>query len=418
MDNLENENNEIKNEIEIVNTPENNTSQSVNHTSKKTKKKKESKGYGKTVLAGCLVFGMAVGSAVTLTTMRDGMVTEITNNLAESVPASSTTDSTVNNLSSSNGTSSNVVAAVQPSVVSIGILGPYSQDSLVGAGTGVIFDQDDEKTYIVTNNHVIEGANGVKIWFDGYENPVSAKLVGSKPSNDLAVISVSNADLEAAGIDKVTPCKFGDSDELMVGDSVVAIGNAMGEGISSTGGMISSKSKTITESNGAEFNVLQTDASINPGNSGGALVNSKGEVIGINTAKVANNFTTNVEGVGYAIPSNDVVAVIDEIMENSEKPYLGIKGFTIDEKTAELFSLPEMGVFVKDVIVDGSAYNAGMKPNDVITSYNGQTVTDIETLQELIKETETGDKVKVIVYRDGESVELTVEMLQHQDTNF
>ncbi len=416
MDNSENENNMVKNEIEIVDTQENNTSQNVNHSN--PKQKKASKGYGKTVVAGCLVFGMAVGSAVTLTTMRDGMVNEITNNLAASVPANSSTDTSVNSLSSSNGSSSNVVASVTPSVVSIGILGPYSQDSLVGAGTGVIFEQDSEKTYIVTNNHVVEGANGVKIWFDGYEEPVSAKLVGTKPSNDLAVISVSNEDLKAAGIDKVVPCTFGDSDELMVGDSVIAIGNAMGEGISSTGGMISSKSKTITESSGAEFNVLQTDASINPGNSGGALVNSKGEVIGINTAKVANNFTTNVEGVGYAIPSNDVVAVIDEIMENSEKPYLGIKGFTIDEKTAELFSLPEMGVFVKDVIVDGSAYNGGIKPNDVITSFNGETVTDIETLQELIQQTDEGDKVKVNVYRDGQQVELTVEMLQHQDTNF
>ncbi len=410
---MDNNNENIEqNKVEIIDTVNVETNQATYE-----KAKKQSKGTGKVVIAGFLVFGMALGSALTLTTMKDSIVAEVTNNLSTSVPANASNDNTVTNTTPVSS-SSNVVSTVRPSVVSIGILGPYSSDSLVGAGTGVVFDYDDENVYIVTNNHVIEGASGVKVWFDGVEDPVSASLIGTEPSSDLAVISVNRADLTALGFTNITPCEFGDSDEVLVGDSVIAIGNAMGEGISSTGGMISQKDKTISESNGAEINVIQTDASINPGNSGGPLVNSKGEVIGINTAKLMTTFNSSVEGVGYAIPSNDVVKVIDQIMEDSEKPYLGIKGFTVDEKTAQLFSLPQMGVFVKDVIPSGSADLAGIKPNDIITSFNGETVTNIETLQELIKDCEVSEKVPVIVYRNGESVKLEVEMLQQTELSF
>ncbi len=381
---------------------------------KNFKKKHE---YGKIALLICLVAGFGIGNQVTMFQMKSSIVDEVTQNVLDntSIPVNSSSDSQVDPVSVSN---SNIVASVLPSVVSVGILGPYSSNSLVGAGTGVVFDQDDTKTYIVTNNHVIEGASGVNIWFSDSEDAVSAKLVGTAPQNDLAVISVLNEDLSAIGIDEVVPCTFGNSDDVNLGDSVLAIGNAMGEGISTTGGMISNKNKTITESNGAEINVLQTDASINPGNSGGALVNSKGEVIGINTAKMAQTFNNSVEGVGYAIPSNDVVEVIDDIMESADAPYLGITGFTIDDNTAKLFSLPEMGVFVKNVTPEGSADNAGIQPNDVITSFNNQPVPDIETLQELIKDCEVGDKVPVIVYRDGETVEITATMLAHDNSNF
>lgn len=417
--NEENEN--LENNIEIIENVEvrEKTASSDNNKSKKSKNKSKKSGHGKTVIAGALVFGMAVGSAVTLTTMRDGMVAEITENISNStVPASSNTDNSVNTVNVANNNTSNVVASVTPSVVSIGILGQYSADSLVGAGTGVVFDVDDENAYIVTNNHVIEGASGVKIWFDGIEDPVDAKLVGAEPSEDLAVISVSLEDLHNVGLDEVVPCTFGDSDDVRVGDSVIAIGNAMGEGISSTGGMISIKSKTIQESTGAEIEVIQTDASINPGNSGGALVNSDGEVIGINTAKMMSSFNSTVEGVGYAIPSNNVVEVIEQIRDNADSPYLGIRGFTIDSQTAELFSLPEMGVFVKDVIDGGSADLGGMQSNDIITSFNGKAVTDIETLQDLIRECEVGDKVEVIVLRNGEPVTLDIELMQQADANF
>ncbi len=416
MDN-EFENNENKIEIIETTTP-------IHVETPKTytqPKAKTSKSYGKSALAGCLVFGMALGSAFTLTGMKDSIVKEVTqsvqNNLV--IPVNNSNDSAINQVSSViQDSSSNIVANVIPSVVSIGILGPYSENKLAGAGTGVVFDQDAEKTYIVTNNHVISGANGVKIWFDGVEDSVDAKLVGTEPSNDLAVISVLNKDLEALGITEVVTCTFGNSDQVRAGDSVIAIGNAMGEGISVTGGMISSTNKTIMESETVEFPVIQTDAPINPGNSGGALVNSKGEVIGINTAKMTQTFNNSVEGVGYAIPSNDVVKIIGTIRENAEKPYLGIRGFAIDEQTAKLFSLPKMGVFVKDVVLDGPAANAGMLPNDVITSFNGKTITDMETLQNLIRECEVGDNIPVIVYRDNKSITLDVTMQKHDDVSF
>lgn len=388
-------------------------------------KKKSSKGGSKAVIAGTLVFGLALGSALTLTTMRDSIIDEAvaqstqngTNN--SSVAVSSTSDKTVEKTVSdmSNSSTANVISAVKPAVVSIGILGNTFDDKIVGAGTGVVFKTDDEKAYIVTNNHVINGAAGVQVWFEGIENPVSAKLVGTEPSNDIAVISVTLDDLKNIGLTDVVTCEFGDSDDLEVGDSVIAIGNAMGEGISSTGGMISMKEKTITDGNN-ELNVIQTDASINPGNSGGPLVNSNGQVIGINTAKLVQTYDTAIEGVGYAVPSNDVIEVIDNIMNKSDKAYLGIKGSTIDARMAELFSIPEMGVLVRAVDEGGSAYSSGIKVNDIITSFDGQTVTDISTLQEIISDTEVGSTVPVIVLRNGEKVKVDVTMQKHQDTSF
>ncbi len=415
MDTENNENNYEQEIIESVIVTEHHDSSNF----EKPNKPKKKKVYNKTAMSACLLIGLTVGSGFTLTQMKSSIVDEVTQNLADgsTVPANSSGDSQINQVSATNNTAS-IVEEVMPSVVSIGILGPYSSDSLVGAGTGVVFEQDETNTYIVTNNHVIEGASGVKVWFNGTEDAATAHLVGSAPENDLAVISVANEDLAAIGIDEVVPCTFGNSDEVKIGDSVLAIGNAMGEGISTTGGMISNVDKTITESNGAEINVLQTDASINPGNSGGALVNSEGEVIGINTAKMAQTFNSSVEGVGYAIPSNDVVAVIEDIMESADAPYLGISGFTIDDNTAKLFSLPEMGVFVKNVVPEGAADNAGIQPNDVITSFDGQPVPDIDTLQELIKDCEVGDKVPVILYRDGETVELDVTLLPRNESNF
>lgn len=419
---------QVVNEEIISNAKEEYDEEPTKKKAKKVKAKKAKKpkkgGRAKAAMVACLVLGMSVGSAFTLTTMRDGMVEEITGNLQQSqlsVPASSNTDTSIDSVNATTlpNSSSNVIARVIPSVVSVGILGPYSTNQLAAAGTGVVFQSDDDKTYIVTNNHVIDGASGVKIWFDGVEDSVDASLVGTEPTNDLAVISVSTEDVHNIGVDQIVPCTFGNSDDVLVGDSVIAIGNAMGEGISSTGGMISSKSKTITESSGAEFNVLQTDASINPGNSGGALVNANGEVIGINTAKVANSITSNVEGVGYAIPSNDVVDVINDIMNSVDRPLIGIKGFSVDETVAKFFSLPvDMGVFVKEVVEDGAAEKAGILPNDVITSFNGNPVTSMEGLQDLLDDCEAGDKVPVIIYRDGEMIETTVSLMQPESADF
>lgn len=388
---------------------------------KKEKKGKKDKNIqGKLVATGFLVFGIALGSAVTLTSMRESIVNEVLASLpGEAVQANASNDVSINTVSDmSTYSTSNIIANVTPSVVSIGVLSNPDSEMISGAGTGLIFDKDEEKTYIVTNNHVVSGARGVKVWFDGIEEPATARLVGTDPNYDLAVISVSNEELNRIGMTDVVCAKFGNSDDIRVGDSVIAIGNAMGEGISSTGGMISMKSKNISDSKGKELTVIQTDASINPGNSGGPLVNSKGEVIGINTAKLVQTFSTSVEGVGYAVPSNDVIKTIDQIISNSDKAYLGIKGRTIDATTAELFSLPTMGVYVGEVIEGGSAEAGGILTDDIITSFDGNTVTDIDTLQSLIKDTKVGSVVPVIVYRNGEKVKLDVTMQKHQDVSF
>lgn len=393
----------------------------------KKQKNKGSKGTSKATIAGVLVVGMAVGSVFSLSVMRESIVNEAvveaTNKTSTSAQAQTTavnasSDTSIQNSSAQFNNTSSVIDKVRPSVVSIGILSSYDSENLAGAGTGVAFETDAEKVYIATNNHVISGASGVRVWFDGSEDPVSAKLVGTDLDHDLAVISVSLADLKAIGIDDVKTSEFGNSDDIKVGDSVIAIGNAMGEGISSTGGMVSMKDKVITENDGSELTVIQTDASINPGNSGGPLVDYNGDIIGINTAKLVQTFNTSVEGVGYAVPSNDVVAAIDDIMQRSEKAYLGIKGATIDSETAKMFSLPEMGVYVSDVIEGGSAELAGIQSGDIITSYNNKTVTDISTLQELIKDTKISSTVPITIYREGESITIKAKMQQHEDSSF
>lgn len=395
----------------------------------KKSREKRKKGTSKATVAGVLVVGMGIGSVFSLGVMRESIVNEAvsqatinessqgktTNNQATTVNASS--DKSIKNSGQTLDTSS-VIEKVRPSVVSIGILSSYDSENLAGAGTGVAFETDSDKVYIATNNHVISGASGVRVWFDGSDEPVSAKLVGTDIDHDLAVISVSLSDLEAIGIDDVKTSNFGNSDDIKVGDSVIAIGNAMGEGISSTGGMISMKDKVITDNSGAELSVIQTDASINPGNSGGPLVDYNGDIIGINTAKLVQTFNTSVEGVGYAVPSNDVVDAIDDIMQRAEKAYLGIKGATIDSETAKMFSLPEMGVYVSEVIEGGSAELAGIESGDIITSYNNKTVTDIETLQDLIKDTKISSTVPITVYRDGESMTIDTKMQQHEDSSF
>ncbi len=190
---------------------------------KKSKPKKTKRKHGTTVVAGFLVFGMAFGSVLTITVMKDSIINEVTKNVQDSlsVPANSSNDSTISSVSASPNNTASIVEAVTPSVVSIGILGTYSDSTIVGAGTGVIYDEDDEYVYIVTNNHVIDGASGVKVWLDGSDEAVNASLLGTKSSNDLAIIYISKEDLSAIGIDEVTPCTFGDSDELKVGDSVL-----------------------------------------------------------------------------------------------------------------------------------------------------------------------------------------------------
>lgn len=401
--------------------------------SKNKKEKKEKTGFRASSLVAVglcgILFGGAVTSAFTLNGMRESIVNEavskanenqsnytVTTNSYSDEEASSKNANTDSNSAISR---SEVIENVRPAVVNIQVA-VTSQFGMTeeGAGTGFVFKEDNDKVYIVTNNHVVEGASQAAVYFEDIDTPINATLVGTDASNDTAIISVKKEDLNAAGITNVTTVVFGNSDDLKVGDSVIAIGNALGEGITSTGGMISSVNKEITI-DGVTLNVIQTDAAINPGNSGGPLINEKGEVIGMNTAKIMGTYEGSVEGVGYSISSNKVVEVIDEIFNKAEGPFLGIQGRDVNSVLADAYSLPiDMGVYVVGVIEGGSAEAAGVEANDIITSFNGQTIPNMETLQELILNCKVGDKVDFKVLRNGEVVDLSATLQKRSETGF
>ncbi|MCI1960074.1 MAG: trypsin-like peptidase domain-containing protein [Clostridia bacterium] len=303
-----------------------------------------------------------------------------------------------------------VIDEVYPSVVNItinvsgttdyfGMNVPYESQ---GAGSGVIFNQDDKYVYIVTNNHVVENANTIKVSVTGTES-IDASVVGTDSSNDLAVIKALKSDFNTKV--KYSVAKFGDSDKLRVGESVIAIGNALGEGKSATGGMVSVLNKSLNL-DGKELNVIQTSSPINPGNSGGALVNYDGEVIGINTAKTS---TTVAEGMGYAIPSNTVKKIMENLLENgtSPKPYLGIMGSDITNELSDLYKLP-VGVLVREVFDGSPASKAGLKQGDIITSINGNSVMNMQELIDYLNKTKVGDKAELNIVRENKSVTITI----------
>ncbi|HZK42900.1 MAG TPA: trypsin-like peptidase domain-containing protein [Syntrophomonadaceae bacterium] len=288
------------------------------------------------------------------------------------------------------GRISDVATQVSPSVVGITNLQRdleyFNQKSTESSGSGVILDNSG---YIVTNNHVVRDANKIIVTLaDGNEE--EAKVIGTDSRTDLAVIKIK--------VDNyVTPVKFGDSDELLVGEEVVAIGNPLGLRFarSVTAGVVSGLNRILTTEEGFAFRLIQTDAAINPGNSGGALVNLRGELIGINTIKIA---AEGFEGMGFSIPSNQVKLVVESIKENGKviRPIMGIRiirEFTCDE--TEFFSLPrECGVAV-DIIRGGPAYKAGLKKYDIITKIDGIEVETALLLQEEIGLRKIGDAIHV-----------------------
>lgn len=291
---------------------------------------------------------------------------------------------------------------------------PFSQNSSdveSGSGSGIIFKKDNQYAYIVTNNHVIEGANALEIsLYNG--DKTEAKLIGADALTDLAVVRIDAK--YASDI-----INFGDSSTLRPGDQVWAIGNPLGQQLSRTvtQGIVSAVDRSITVNTSAgdwEFNVIQTDAAINPGNSGGALINSKGEVIGINSLKIADS---GVEGLGFAIPSNDLIPIVNEIIEKGkvERPYLGVGLASLEEvPRMYLQDLPNKvseGVMITNIDANSAAAKAGLKVQDVIVAIDGKKVANSTDLRKyLYSEVKIGDKVKLEIYRDGKSqkVELTL----------
>ena len=325
---------------------------------------------------------------------------------------------------------SEIVSEALPSIVSIttksvqevqnyfGMYGMYGyapqqqEQEVEGSGSGIIVGKNDDELLIATNYHVVEGADTLSVAFtDG--NAVEASVKGFDEERDLAVVSVSLDDVEDDTMDAISIANIGSSDDLKVGEQVVAIGNALGYGQSVTTGIVSAKNRRMDSDNntvtdGSDdssdgVNLIQTDAAINPGNSGGALLNMEGEVVGINSAKLAS---TEVEGMGYAIAISDVTDILQNLMnetsrdklDDSEHGVLGIKGSSVSSEAVQMYGIPA-GVFVKKVTEGGAADKAGLKENSVITEFNGKAVSSIDQLSEYLS-----------YYEPDEEVELTVQV--------
>jgi serine protease Do len=292
-----------------------------------------------------------------------------------------------------------IASKVSPATVSIVaevIYGTvYGDTTLEASGSGFIISEDG---YIVTNYHVVSGASGVSVVVPGFSDPFPAVLVGTDNRMDIAVLKIESEE-------KFPQMILGDSDLLQVGELAVAIGNPFGEFAGTvTVGVISAVNREL-DIEGVKYNLLQTDASINNGNSGGPLVNSYGEVVGVTNAKM-----NSAEGIGFAIPINDVKSIIEELINKgyvSGRPILGVTVVSVDASIAEQFGWPS-GLYVRDVTKDGPADQAGLIPEDIITHVNGQEMATTTELLALRDTLAVGDKMEMTVYRDGETVTLTL----------
>lgn len=322
---------------------------------------------------------------------------------------------------------SDIVESVMPSVVAINcytqnsytnpFFGGSSGDSslvLAGSGSGIIIGQNDTEVLVVTNNHVIDGAAMISLEFvDGTTAEASVK--GTEPSSDLAVVSVPFSSLSDSTIASIRIARLGNSDDVKIGQMAIAIGNALGYGQSVTVGYISAKERQVTVDN-VTYTLIQTDAAINPGNSGGALLNVKGEVIGINSVKYSDS---SVEGMGFAIPISNIADLIEELsnreeLSEDEYGFLGISnGKDITSEYANMLGISQ-GVYVRQIVADSPAEKAGMYAGDIITKVDNTVITCMSDLQNFLSYTKAGTTVTVTVQRmtQGEyrEVELSVTL--------
>lgn len=364
------------------------------------------------IISSCLGMGIGValpyGSNKVLDSIQQSKTLE-----ADSLDTDvSSVDSVKQTLDTASQNTIDIIKKVKPSVACItsvvqGVDFFNRTYESEGSGSGIVFYKDSTNAYIVTNNHVIEDASSVTISLNECDL-VPASLVGKNANSDIAVLSVKLSDLAAEGVTDVKVASLGNSDNVQVGETVIAIGNALGRGNTATKGIISNTAKDVTFTNNT-LNVLQTDAAINPGNSGGALVNSSGEVVGINTAKISS---TDVEGVGYSISINSAKSTIEKIMNNSDAPTLGVSVTTLSEEDAANNNLPTAGVYVAEVTSGGSAAQAGIQVGDIITSFDGQPVLSSSQLVELVQKCTAGQTVNVNIVRNGQSQTVKVKMIK------
>lgn len=365
--------------------------------------------------------------------------------LQETASDDSTADKVLSD--SENGTVAAVAQASMPSVVAITTVSVQEIPSFFGyssrqyksasTGSGIIVGDNDDELLIATNNHVVDGATTLSVCFIGddvanaetetvnagdngdlnVEDAVSAKIKGTDADNDLAVVAVKKSDIPEDTLNQIKIAQIVSSDDLAVGQQVVAIGNALGYGQSVTSGWISALNRTISTDDGTNSTgLIQTDAAINPGNSGGALLNMKGELIGINSAKYADSA---VEGMGYAIPISKAKPILEELMnretrekvDSSKKGYLGVSLASLTTEAIEMYNMPT-GAFVRNVENDSPAQEAGICKGDIIVKFDGQKVSDGDDLLDKLQYYKSGEKIEAVIARatNGEYEENTIEL--------
>ena len=300
--------------------------------------------------------------------------------------------------------------------------GGTQEQEVESQGSGIIIGQNDSELLIATNNHVVEGADTLSVCFAD-DNACEATVKGTDSDNDLAVIAVKLSDISDDTMSKIKIAEIGDSNQLQVGEQVVAIGNALGYGQSVTTGIVSAVNRQLEDSN-SENGFIQTDAAINPGNSGGALLNMQGQVIGINSAKLAS---TEVEGMGYAIPVSTASPIFEDLMNrqtrtkvsSDQAAALGIKGQTVDSSIAEAYGIPQ-GVYVAEIEQGSAAEKAGITAGSVITKFDDTTIESMDDLKSCLEYYAAGETVDLVVKiaDNGSYVEKTLTItLDKADTS-
>lgn len=390
-----------------------------NYNRKKSKKKLPKV---LTVIGCAILFGVVAGVTMLGVNVIGVQLLGLDNDKEKTIEATSekVTDSVdlKTNYSVITSDVTDVVEEVMPSVVSItnlsvqevqNFFGQTIEYESTGAGSGIIISETDEELLIVTNYHVIEGSKTITVTFIDESN-IEAYVKGTNSNIDIAVIAVPLEDIPDSTKSAISVATMGDSTALKVGEPAIAIGNALGYGQSVTTGVISALNRELTATNESTgqsestgVKLIQTDAAINPGNSGGALLNASGEVIGINSSKLAS---TDVEGMGYAIPISDITEVLEDLMSqktkvrvaDDEKGYIGISGFDVSSESSKLYGIP-VGVYVESVMEGGAAEAAGITKGNVITAFNG---TEIENMTELQEE--------LSYYTVGETVTITIQI--------
>ena len=425
-------------------------------------------GFGKkaaTAVALAVIFGLVAGAVfqgvnIAADKYRDNNSsstqigkTETVTGTEESTDGSST-ESSVKSIVAESGTVAGVAQATMSSIVAITSVSVQEIPSFFGYGTrqyqsagsgsGIIVGENDSELLIATNNHVVSGATTLTVCFAGGDvvgaeeetqamasgdsitdssdssvdvnNAVSAKIKGTDEENDLAVIAVEKSDIPEETMNEIKIAQMGSSDDLVVGEQVVAIGNALGYGQSVTSGWVSALNRTISTEDGDTSGLIQTDAAINPGNSGGALLNMEGEVVGINSAKLASQ----VEGMGYAIPISKAEPILEELMnretrdkieDTSKVGYMGIKAADLTTEAIQMYNMPA-GAFLTEVTPGGAADKAGIKKGDIVVKLDGQKVSGKNDLVDKLQYYESGETVEVVIARanNGEYKEETVEV--------